>query len=273
MTEAFSEQFEREGYVLIPSVVNAATIQTLRKLLEPEFERKQTNVLPDAMLEYPQIFEMLSKPQILEVLTALLGHPFVVPPHSSAEFNRFGVFHTDTTGAELNGKTFPREKGFRMVTVAIYLQDNTEYGGGIRLVPGTHVKPDPYIALTKYKAAQRKVFAQSPIRRILKRLSRGRLFDWDTPFREHPEGVDIPSKAGDVLIWDMRMVHRASPPRRLGEPPQGKKIAVFFTCGANNAITTSSYMDYALSQPDNSFLKKHRAAGNSLPTTADFIVL
>lgn len=272
MKESLSGKFERDGYVLIPGVLEPDTIQALRQLLEPEFERKQTNVLPDAMLEYPQVFDLLSRPKILEVLTALLGRPFAVPPHSSAEYNRFGVFHTDTTGAEMNGKTFPREEGFRMVTVAIYLQDNTDYGGGIRLAPGTHVKPDPYIALTRNKAAQRKVFAQSPLRRALKRLSRGRLFDWDKPFREHPEGVDIPSKAGDVLIWDMRLAHRASPPRRPGGSPQGKKIAVFFTCGVNNSITTSVYLDYALSQPDNAFLKKYRAAESGLPTTADFIV-
>src|SRR3989338_818162 len=170
MKENLSEKFEKDGYVLISGVLEPDTIQALRQLLEPEFERKQTNVLPDAILEYPQVFDLLSRPQILEVLTALLGRPFVVPPHSSAEYNRFGVFHTDTTGAEMNGKTFPRDKGFRMVTVAIYLQDNTDYGGGIRLAPGTHVKPDPYIELTRNKAAQRKVFAQSPIRRALKRL-------------------------------------------------------------------------------------------------------
>lgn len=273
MTDALEERFERDGYVLVRQVFDEKIIRDLRDLLQPQFDQKKTNYLPDAMLEYPQILRLLENPTLLSTLKNLLGGRFAIPPHCSVEFNRFGVFHTDTTGAEMSGHDFPRRQGFRMITVAIYLQDNNEYGGGISLVPGSHAKPDPYIDITRRKAEQRKVFNSSLLRQMMKRISRGRLFDWDKPFRTHSEARDVPSKVGDVVIWDMRMIHRATPPKVTGTSPQGKKLAVFFTCGVDNALTREAYMTYALSAPGNEFLQKYRGAGMSLPATPDYFIL
>jgi hypothetical protein len=254
MTEDISTQFEQEGCIVIKGVLSAETVQTLRSFFLPVFHAEKTNLLPDAVLRYPEILKILSSRKLVHALTTLLGKKFVVPPYSSVEFNRFGVFHTDTTGAEINNQTFHKENEFRMVTVAVYLQDNNEYGGGIRLAPGTHKLSDPYVELTKQKAAFRQQFKQSPVKQVLKRLTRGRLYDWDKPFREHVRGVDIQSKAGDAVIWDMRMAHRASPPRMKGPAPNGGKVAIFFTCGANNSITTQSYVKYVISIPQNEHL-------------------
>ncbi len=267
------QQFEEDGYVHLHNVIDVQEISELRRILEPEFELRKVNYLPDAMLEYPQVMQLLENSRLLAVLKDLLGCPFAIPPHCSAEFNRFGVFHTDTTGAEMGGNDFPRKEGFRMVTVAIYLQDNNEFGGGISLVKGSHAKPDPYIEMTKSKARQRKTFNASPLRRLLKRITRGLLFDWDKPFRAHPDAFDVPSKIGDVVIWDMRMIHRATPPRVAGVSPQGKKIAVFFTCGVNNLLTTEAYMNYATNAPGNTFLRKNRGEGKTLPSSAEYFIL
>lgn len=274
MNDNLLQKYEIDGYILVRDVIDLETMQSLRNLLEYEFDKSGTNVLYDSILMHPKILNLLFLPRLCNTLTSLLGHPFVVVPQTSAEYNRFGYFHTDTTGAEASGQIFHHQKEFRIVTVAIYLQDNDEYGGGIRLGVGSHKKPDPYIELNQIKELKRKKYSQSKLKQLIKKISRNRLFDWNTPFYERSDGLDILSKAGDVVIWDMRLAHRASPKRRSGISPQGNKIGIFLTCGANNHITTGEYMDYVLSAPGNEFLKKRRCErGAKLYETHDFFVL
>ncbi len=275
MTEDICPRFEREGYIVVKDTIGQNEIQALRSYFLPLFHAKKTNVLPDAVLHYPDILKVLRNPKLVHALTTLLGETFVVPPNSSIEFNRYGVFHTDTTGAEINDQTFHKEKEFRMVTVAIYLQDNTEYGGGIRLVPGSHKRPDPYVELTKRKAEVRRNVSQSPLQQLLRRLSRGELYDWDKPFREHEHAIDIPAKAGDAIIWDMRLVHRASPKRAKGPAPEGGKLSIFFNCGSNNWVTTDAYMKYVTSIAENEYLRsQHRiTALAGLGAQNEFVLL
>ncbi len=268
-------EFEDKGYVLVRDVLDAQTVQDLRNLLLGEFKKQGTNVLNDGIIYYPQFHEVLSRPKLVGALAELLGKPFVVPPHSSAMHESFGVFHTDTTAPEIEGYSFHKQKEYRMVTVAIYLQDNNEYGGGIWLVPGTHRKPDKYVALTLEKKAYRAKVAQSPVRKLLKRLSRDRLFNWNKSLEEEPGQVNVPTKAGDAVIWDMRLAHRASPAKASGSQFEGGKIGVFYTVGANNPITTKAYMDFVNSLPSNAHLQKTRATpGIAVPSpTEDFIVM
>lgn len=258
MTGDICTEFTRDGYVIVKDVIGPQTVLALRSFFLPMFQQGEAHVLHDAILHYPQIFDVVSTPKLVRVLTSLLGETFVVPPYSSVEFNRFGLFHTDTTGAEISNQTFHKETDFRIVTVAIYLQDNNEYGGGIRLAPGSHRDLDPYVELTKRKTELRRRVSQSPLRRMLKRLSLGRVYDWNKPFQEHERGIDLPTKAGDAIIWDLRIAHSASPKRAKGPAPDGGKLSIFFNCGANNSITTQAYMKYVVSIPENEFLRRER---------------
>ena len=242
MMESLVERFERVGYVVVDRVIGPSDVRALRSLFLPMFARKSAGVLQDTVLHYPQILDVLRTPRLVRALAMLLGEPFVVPPYSSVAYNGYGLFHTDTTGAELSGQRFHQDKDFRIVTVAIYLQDNDEHGGGIRLAPGSHTEPDRYVGLMRWKAARRRLVEQSRLRRIMKRLSRDRFYDWTRPFEEHERAVDVPSKAGDAVIWDLRMAHRAGPRRTRAPAPEDGKLALFFNCGANNPTTTQAYM-------------------------------
>jgi hypothetical protein len=272
MSSQLAAKFERDGYVTIDSIIDARVVRELRSLFLPIFERRKAVVLHDAVLHYPRILDVLRTPRLVQGLTRLLGERFVVPPYSSVAFNGFGLFHTDTTGAEISGQTFHKERDYRIVTVAIYLQDNNEFGGGIRLVPGSHRQPDRYVELLRRKAEMRQRVGQSRWRRLANWLSRGRLYDWNKPFEEHASGVDIPSKAGDAIIWDLRMAHRASPKRAGGPLPDGGKLALFFNCGANNSVTTEAYMSYVRSIPENEFLREPRPTPVA-DTTREFVIL
>jgi len=275
MSSANIKDFEEKGYVLVRDVIDAPTVKALRSLLLEEFRRKNINVLNDGIFFYREIYDVLKSPRLVSVLTELLGKPFVVPPHSSAMHDTFGAFHSDTTAVELEGYSFHKDKEYRMVTVAVYLQDNNEYGGGIRLVPGTHRKPDQYVDLIREKNALRARVQKSRLRRLIKRLSRDKLFNWNNLLEEHPDQVNVPSRAGDAVIWDMRLAHRASPAQVEGSQHEGGKIGIFFTAGANNAITTKAYMQFVNTLPANAHLQKTRTSGHvsAPPSTADFLVL
>ena len=82
-------------------------------------------------------------------------------------------------------------------------------------------------------------------------------------------------RVGDVVIWDMRVVHRATPQRVAKEEPEGGKIALFFTAGSNNDITRNAYMKYVNSLPENAFVAENRALPDSPvpPATDDYIIL
>jgi ectoine hydroxylase-related dioxygenase (phytanoyl-CoA dioxygenase family) len=275
MREVDVREFEEKGYVLVREVIDKDTVARLRPMLLEALRKRNSNVLDDGIVYYPELYAVLKSPKLVAALGALLGTPFVVPPHTSVMHNSFGVFHADTTVLDLEGWSFHKDKNYRMVTCAVYLQDNNEFGGGIRLIPGTHRKDDAYVALTRRKQEMRKKVEGSRVRRFLKRASRGRLFDWNKELEEHPDQVDVPSKAGDAVIWDMRLAHRASPAKVNGSQLGGGKVGIFFTAGANNDITKRTYMDFVTSLPANAHLTKTRTTpGIAIPpSTESFIVL
>ena len=263
------DRFDREGYLLIKNVFDAATIAGLRKLFLAALQRENSRLLVDAVVKYPAMREALDNPRLLDALRALLGTPFVALPVSSVDHNRFGQFHKDTTGTEMDGRTFHKDKDYRIIVVAIYLQDNNEYGGGLTLVPGTHTQDDPYVALLNRKHAIREKTNRSLVRRTLKKLSRGRLFSWQAPLlTEVPGAIDVPTKAGDVLIWDMRIVHRATPQKIKGEALPGGKLALFFELGVNNNPTRQRIEHLQ----ETTAPEHRRPSGTVLPTPTNDII-
>jgi Phytanoyl-CoA dioxygenase (PhyH) len=277
VAEDIRDRFHRDGYAVVRSVISAAEVAALRARLLPVFRPEQNggkkvHTIVDTALEDPGILDVLRRPALVEALTAVLGEGFVVPPHSSVSWELYGVFHTDTTGAEMSGQTFHKDPSFRMVTVAIYLQDNDQYGGGIRLAAGTHTQPDRYVALTRRKARIREQLRTSAVRRRLRQLSGGRLYDYERDY-EHPAGRDIVEPAGTAIFWDMRLVHRASHPTVKTAPPDGGKIVMFFTCGASNPVTTDAYMKYMRSVPENAYLLRPRRLPDPASAPREFVLL
>lgn len=277
MAEDIRDRFHRDGYAVVRNVISAAEVAALRARLLPLFRPEQNggkkvHTIVDTALEYPEILDVLRRPALVGALTAVLGERFAVPPHSSVAWELYGAFHTDTTGAEMSGETFHKDPSFRMVTVAIYLQENDQHGGGIRLAAGTHTQPDPYVALTARKARIREQLRSSAVRRLLKRVSRGRLYDFTKGY-EHPAGRDIVEPAGTAIFWDMRLVHRASHATVTAPSPHGGKLVMFFTCGANNPVTTDAYMKYVRSLPANAYLLEPRRLPDPGAAPKEFVLL
>ena len=120
----------------------------------------------------------------------MLGEDFCFLPEMTAHHQGFGNWHKDTTSMEQDGEDFHRSPDFRMVQCAIYMQDQTErYGGGLDLVPGSHKGTDPT--------------ARGGVGSFVYRLRR----------RVGGKVRTLPSRAGDLVVFDLRTDHRATEPQ------------------------------------------------------------
>jgi ectoine hydroxylase-related dioxygenase (phytanoyl-CoA dioxygenase family) len=273
------DQFDREGYLLVRDVLTPEQVAELRGFLRPKFNLPAAEQLPgdnnsslvDIFSRYPQIRWLLFNERLVGLMKAIVGDDCVLMPESFAILNSFGRWHKDTTPWEKkSGRKVHWEKGYRMVGFAFYLQDNTEeYGGGLDVEPTSHLEPDQFVSPPNwsnrplgqkigfkmkkmwYAGTGQQVALQAP--------------GWDgSPyfFRRNP--VAIPNKAGDVVLFDIRVNHRGSQPRQLPVPPEHEKILINGGFCINNRRFIQDRLDYYHSR-DGCFYPK------GLQYPADFV--
>lgn len=252
MTEAMTRraQFERDGFLLIPGVLTQEEVQSLRSLLRPKFLQPKENHHPgdssqflfNVFNRYPEMQWLLAKPAANAVLKELLGPDFVVLRESSAHYQLFGAWHKDTTAQEKAGRMFQWEPDYRMVEVGYYLQDNTTvYGGGLDVEVGSHRTADPFVAPSAGPS-----FAQ----RLGQKLG-------ITNRASMRNAYSVPSKAGDLVVFDFRINHRATPRIKEPEREADEKIAVFYAC-SSNTTHVDAYHNYLLSRDDYVYLRDYQ---------------
>lgn len=244
LSETQKAAFRRDGYLLVPGLLTAEQVRRLRAFLlrkflqwpKVEYPGDTGNVLFDLFNRYAELRWLLFHEPTIRVLRELLGDDYVVLRESAAHFDFFSDWHKDTSSQERDGRTFHREADYQMVEVAYYLQDNTpELGGGLEVQPGSHLEPDYFVRP----------------RGLWERLRR-KLTGGIAPY-------SIPSKAGDLVIFDFRTNHRASRGARRAERPEDKKLAIFYACSRNNAHVRD-YHAYIASRPSYVYLQGFRHA-------------
>ncbi len=244
------EQFLREGFLIVPEVLTSEQVASLRTELAKLFSMPATelgdfdrrgrlgSVRFDVCARHPSLRWLLTHPPLLEALRGLLGDDFVFLPEMSAHHAGYGDWHKDTTSQERAGEAFHWSEDYLMVEAGFYLQPNSvEHGGGLSVQPGSHRKPDRYIDII-----DRNVFDKV----------RTKLKAWNVIPTE--KGYPIPSKAGDLVFFDFRIDHRATPAAQNPVPPEYQKYARFFACSrANHHVT--KYIEYIKRRPDYLYLK------------------
>ncbi len=236
------KHFDEQGYVVIEDVVSEDEVQELRGFFadtlfagKPKHEGDiSVAVLPegrgggvrhDIFARYPELRGVMFNPAALGALRSLLGDDFVFLPEMAAHDSRYGHWHKDTTPMERDGLDFHKQPGFKMVQCAVYFQDNDEYGGGLDVVPGSHTEPD-------HTPPAPKVTLLDRVRGKLGLVKKA-----GPPPPEEPNAITIPSKAGDLVIFNVFTNHQATQPRVCGTheiPPEQRKFAIFFMGAANN---------------------------------------
>ena len=260
-------QFKEQGFVVIHNAIEAKKVASLRQFCLMLMKQLNSNLLQDVVIRYPLLRNVLDSPAILDALRQVLGNKLLVLPPSSVDRERFGFFHRDTTSAEMAGFNAHREDEWSAVVLGIYLQDNNKHGGGLTVVPGSHLRPDDFIEMLTKKQKIRSITDRSPIKRFIKRISGGVLFSWNNPlFENYPDQIDIPSLSGDVIFWDMRIIHRATPRRIKGESLPGGKLAVFYVIAKDN-LHSRSWHTYWKEKVDD--MTKLRPKGTVLPAPTE----
>lgn len=244
MGTALRSQFDDVGYVLVPGVLTAEQVARLRTDVEARFDTAAEDRPPgdsdefvfDLFNRYPEFAWVLFLPPVLTALREVMGDPPVLLRESVAQREQYGHWHKDTTSAERAGERFPHEEDLRFAELALYLQDNdAESAGGLEVEPRSHRDVDHF--------ARRGV-----IDRALGKFRGG----------PRPPGhvVRVPSRAGDLVIFDFKLSHRASRP----VVPKGQrpdKLAMFQAVSSRTPHV-ESYHRYLQGRPGYDYLDGYR---------------
>ena len=252
--------FRREGYTVFKNVLSQAQSDVFRQKLLAHFEDRVRNnqkspslgegqdVLSDYYIFYPEMIDQIYTPEVVQFLTSILGEQFVLMPGSSVIKGLYTPLHKDTQTPAMRGFDFVNKPDFFMVQLALYMQDNFNRDGGLRVYPKSHLKPDKTLRVRKAREA----FNKSPFKkRLSKMMGKGlsRLFfNYDLP---KPTGeMDIPSEAGDLIIFDFRLFHCASIPEGgKGNSFNTDKLGLFNALCGNN-LYAPMYLEYLRSRAD-----------------------
>lgn len=242
--------FNREGYLLIPGILSQAEVAELRKKILDIFESGKwkesefnTNrVLSDVYNQFPELVEKIITKETIAAVSDLLGDQPVLLPETAIHYQLYSGWHKDTSYQEKDGQSFHLKPGSLLVEAGIYLQDNNEYGGGLTVMPGSHKTPDNFIQPRE---------TPSIIARVKNKIAP---VSEEENKKINPHGhqiVDVPSKAGDLIIFNFKTNHRATMPKKVKVseiPREYRKLSIFNAFGVNNE-STREYLDYIKSRP------------------------
>lgn len=260
ITQKQKEQYYRDGFLLLPNVLTLDEVAWLRAFFRPKFDSPHLladthHWLLDIFGRYPEVRWLCFHEPTLKIVRSLFGEDIVLLADSTIHFNYFGGWHKDTGSFDLAGHTFFREPNYEMWGLAYYLQDNTpEYGGGLDVEPGSHREVEDLIIRPPAKK-------QRPLwKRIWHQIHRSaRRKYWQTWVKYDKTGYvpknlyTIPSLAGDLVVFDSRVNHHATPVpgivpdggwiRRGVLPVEHEKLAIFSAWSRNNA-TARAYFEW-----------------------------
>lgn len=216
--KALRQSYQDNGFALVKQLLAPETTRHLREELVKAFASETRypgdiydnpslgSIRIDVFNRYPAVWKAIFDSEFLTVLQMLLGEDFVLLPESALHHRGYGTWHKDTDSQQKAGHRFHWEPDCDIVQVAFYLQANTpEYGGGLEVIPGSH--------------------------RVDMR--------W---YEESQKGYRVPSEAGDLVIFNTRLDHKACWPTG-PVPVEHEKYAVFFMASRNNAHARQ-YIDF-----------------------------
>ena len=264
---SFKKRLTEDGFVLIPNILDGKQIISLRSSLNniyekgPRYEGDTKKVRFDLLGRYSELNWLLFHEPLLKALRNLLGEDFIFLKEMSAHLSGYGNWHKDTTAQEVAGHTFHFDKDFLIIQAALYLQDNTkEYGGGLDVIKGSHKMSDDYVK----SRISPNGFIKSFFWKLKNKIKT--FFKKQAFFKKYRKNIHekvshtIPSKAGDLVIFDYRLDHKASWPQR-EVPYETPKMAIFFSASKNN-LHAENHMKFLETRKEYMYLKNHKYQEN-----------
>lgn len=195
----------RDGFCVIENVLDSEMVAKLNEMSEwtiaqeeaEHFEshRSQGCIIPYWKFPHPAFSEVIAHPSALQALAQLgfdrpkVWSGFVIskPPHSPPLY-----WHQDGVLWEHPLSYTDRPQQYFLM---YYLVDTSPENGCLRLIPGSHLKRHALHDLERHAHDGDEV---------------GRAQDMNHPaFRKAEGEVDVPVRAGDVVIGDARLLHSA----------------------------------------------------------------
>ncbi len=251
LTTEQKKHFEEKGYLMVPGVLSKEEVAQIRaKVLHifdsGEWKKSPFNTklsLSDVFETFPEFINYTLKAKVVEVVSELLGENPILMPESAIHYRLYTPWHKDTTSQERAGHTFHHKGESLMIEAGFYMQDNDEYGGGLTVMEASHVTEDnfvpPPVSPSIVERAINKVIPTPEEKN--KRINP----------HQH-KLVDIPSKAGDLVIFNFKVNHRATLPKNCkpSELPKEKEKIAFFNAFSRNNETAYEYLNYLKSRPE-----------------------
>lgn len=223
---------ERLGYDVFNSIFTQEEVAVMRNEL---YQLLPSNDFPykphysDDFFNTSLSLDIFANDALQRALRSVHGPDPVILPEFGIHDSVFGGWHTDMTSAEAKGKTFHKVEDFGLCQWAIYLQPNGKHGGGLSAIAGSHKLADPYVG---------RMIATSSVRQTCWRAVHS-----GTRVAERVRSLltssavcrfAIPHSAGDVVAFDLRIRHRATPWKVRPVEMHSRKLAIFFVAGRNN---------------------------------------
>lgn len=208
---------ERDGYILIRGVLSTDQVERARARCDDYLladADAENEIEATALLRMPEM-DFVFDERVLAALTVWLDGSLAYYPNYVARLNRRTEWHVDNGFSPkfLPDASHVYDPRFRHVQCVVYLQDNLPGpGGGLDIRPGSH----------KWAAT-------------------GDFPDDDFLMRAYPEVVSIDSKAGDLIAFDGRVMHR-------GTPQDGsalrRKYGIFWSASRDDRQQIDRYIAY-----------------------------
>ncbi len=226
--EEFAESVRTHGFALLRQAIDGDTVERVRQICDQHLhthdQDAENEIEASKLLAEPTLAGVIFNSTVTAALTHALGGTLTYYPNYVVRLNRFTTWHVD------NG-FLPQYHGepdhlydpdFRHLQAVVYLQDNEPgAGGGLDVVAGSHnwardgVVPEIGSAATGPD--------HSPL------------------FDRYGTGSAVDSRAGDLLVFDGRLLHR-------GSPSDGsatlRKYGIFFSASRSDPLQVSRYAAY-----------------------------
>jgi len=224
ITEQQYHFFHQEGYLLVKDLYSKANVKAIRSIIENGLKNGKweealyhnENITTHIYNIFPELVDLILTEKYIKVMKALLGEDCALVLEPAIHRNAYGNWHKDSSYLSLNGETFHLNNDFLCTQTAIYLQDNhEEYGGGLSLIPKTQHLPNRFKHLYKMGWPARVLLK-------MKKLLGVSIFD---KLDKDEHLLDIPSKAGDLIVFNYNIDHKGSTPIKADS--RGDKYAIF----------------------------------------------
>jgi hypothetical protein len=202
------QKFYQQGYLLIPNVYEINDLLQARSLFDTEFSDNKNPTIYDSPTLLTDIYTKIGglektvfNTKYAQIAKDLLGNEAILIPECAIHRRRYIDWHTDTTEQERADELSHRAtNASAILQFATYFQANNEYGGGLTVIPCTHLMPDPFLNF----------YSKHPLRRFWNKILKILHISVFNRLENHPDKIDLPIKLGDLLVFDVRIYHRAT---------------------------------------------------------------